>query len=176
MRTIVSFFLIGAAIAGWIFIFQPEWTRALSLRQDVAGVRALRNELKELIAKRDALYQEYQAIPAADVARLLAIAPESPETRDMIVAVEALANQSDVILKQIEFSPPAGGGTGAASAAFAAVPVSFSIEGTYDGLLAFLKNVERNTRLIDVTDFAFSEFTPAQRLTFSIRGKMYYRR
>ena len=79
-------------------------------------------------------------------------------------------------LKQIEFSSPAAGGMGADSSAFIAVPVSFSIDGTYDNFLSFVKSVERNVRLVDVTDFAFGDLSSPQRMSFSVRGKTYYRR
>ena len=176
MQALIGLFLIGIAAAGWLFLVQPEWVLMRSLRQDVAGVRALRDEIEGLIAKRDELYQEYQAIPPKDVARLMAVAPEDPKTLGMIVTLESLANQSGVTLKQVEFSSPGGGGMGADAGAFRTIPVSLSIDGTYDGFLLFLKNIERNARLIDVTDFAFSELNPSQRMGFSIRGKMFYRR
>lgn len=177
MRALISFFLIGIAATGWFFIFQPEFTSVRSLRQDIAGVEGLRNEIEGFIGKRDELYAEYQNIPPADVSRLLAVAPDDPDTRSMIITLEQLANRSGVALKQIEFSPPGSGAVGAvASDAFVAIPVTFTIDATYDGFVSFLKSVERNARLIDVTDFAFGEFTPAERMGFSIRGKMYYRR
>lgn len=176
MQVLISFFLIGIAATGWFFIFQPEWISTRSLRQDVESVRVLRDEIEGLITKRDELFQEYQEIPAEDVSRLMAIAPDNPEIRSMIVAIDSLASQSGIILKQIEFSSPGGGGVGVASGAFVPIPVTFSIDGTFDGFLSFLKNVERHARLVDVTDFTFGELGSSPRMGFSIRGKMYYRR
>lgn len=177
MRSLISFLLIGVAAAGWLFIFQPEWTTVRSLRQDVAAVAALRDEIDGLIVKRDELYAQYQAIPAAEVSRLMAVAPESPKTQSMIITLEALAQKSGVTLKQLEFTSASPGGIAQESTgAYAVIPLGFGIDGTYDNFLLFLKSVERNARLIDVSDFGFSELNLAQRMGFSIRGKMYYRR
>ena len=176
MRSLISFFLIGIAATGWFFIFQPEFTSVRLLRQDITGVEGLRNEIEGFITKRDELYREYQNIPPAEVSRLLAVAPDDPDIRNMVVTLEAIANRSGVALKQIEFAPPGSGAIGVTSGAFVAVPVTFTIDATYDGFVSFLKGVERNARLIDVTDFSFGELTLAQRMGFSIRGNMYYRR
>ena len=151
------FALIIAAGMGYFFIL-PQWAAVRSLGAQIRELQALREELRELILIRDKLAADYEKIPQSDIAKLQAMVPQGPQPAGLVVDLEALAQRSGVALTQVNVA--AGQSQAALGPAPASgltpIPVSFNIVASYETLQTFLSNLERNRRIIDITEFSFA--------------------
>lgn len=175
-RSIVALALFAiAGLAGYFGAF-AQWEEIAIVQQEITRLQALSEELTALAEERDRLLAAYNAIPEADLANLRLMIPASPETARTLVDFEAFARQSNVVLERVDFLNPASASALAPAEVREAnaIPIAIAVRGRYEGFHSFLSSLERNLRLIDVTNISFSG-GEAQTLPVSLQGKVYYR-
>lgn len=168
--------LIIAAGMGYFFI-RPQWAAVRSLGAQIRELQAFREELRELILIRDKVATDYETIPQSDIVKLQAMVPPDPQPAGLVVDLEALAQKSGLALTQV--SVALGQSSSALEPAPASgltpIPVSFSIVATYETLQTFLSNLERNRRIMDVTEFSFAPGPGAGGVPVAFQARAYYR-
>jgi Tfp pilus assembly protein PilO len=117
---------------------------------------------KEYAAKQNELASARNAIDPANLSRLEIFLPDSVNNVGLILDINALAARSGLSLSNIDIvnaptsadAAVAIDGTGSISGAspVSSVDLSLSAVGTYTGLQAFLKGLEKSARLLDVRD------------------------
>lgn len=173
-RTIIAFLLL--VLAGVIFYagVLPQWRAVSDGRAEIARLQSIHNELIELEAKRAKLTEEYNAISENDLKKISAIAPASKETSSVLGDFESLAKKNGLTLDAIDFTTPR---DALASGAYQPIQVNMNARGAYDSLVGFLRSLERNLRLMDVTEISFSGISSsggARVISAGIKGNIYY--
>ncbi len=170
-RNFLGILLILAAIGAAIFWTNPLWISLGEMREEKAALESAVKRFQELKKVRDDILTAYNAISPADLARLEELLPKSEHIGTLLVNVEKLSGDSGVSLKQIDiqsstreesaYTPPreAGEGPGGAPSpvrGYTTLPLSFSVNGSYNAFRSFLGAVEKNLRLIDVETISFN--------------------
>ena len=175
-RSVLALALFALAVLVGYFGAVRQWEEISVVREEIARLQAISEELTALAEERDRLLAAYNAIPEADLANLRLMIPASPDTARVLVNFETFARESNVVLERVDFMQqtsaaalaPAGGERASA------IPIVIGIRGRYEGFQSFLSALERNLRLTDVANVNFSA-GETQALSVSLQGRIYYR-
>ena len=136
---------LAAVIAGafWYFYWSPaveeetqKRTRLESLQKEIRALEVTANKLQE--------FQREVALLEARLETLKRILPQTKETPDLMRKIQALASQSNLLIKK--FNP----GTPVNKDFYQEWPISVEVEGTYHNLGFFFDRVARLPRLVNV--------------------------
>lgn len=142
--------VVVVAIAWWFAWMRPESSKLASVRRQETEQRALQASLTaELMTLRAEAKQVHRASPFLDrFAKAIPAAPDSPE---IVVQVYDLSVQDNVTLQSITdntIDPTTSG--------YSTIPVSLSVSGGHDSLLAFLAGLYHLPRLLTVQSVSLS--------------------
>ncbi len=158
--------LIGLAIAGFFMFTNPLYGDITKLRdQSVSFNEALDNS-KSLEAERDKLTEKYNSIDPNSLAKLQKLLPDSVDNIRLILEIEGVASPYGMVLKDVKYDTTTPATTATPAAGSAAVKMNstdygtwnleFSSKGTYSNFLNFLKDLEKNLRIVDISSIDFS--------------------
>lgn len=168
MRLIVPILLI--AIAGILFftITNPFFKDVKKLRNEISIYSEALNNSSELQNIRDELINVYKNIKIEDKDKLESLLPNTIKNVELILEIEKIANINGMPIKNISFDSKIledeaskGGivivdGAEEANLPYGVFPMNFVVDGRYETFLSFLKDLERNLRLVDVKSLTFS--------------------
>lgn len=151
--------------------------RAEAARYDEALAKS--EELKRL---RDELNTKYHALSLEDLDKLWAILPDHMDNVRLALNLDTIAASHRMIIRNLELSenenPEDGLVTteeegGVRPLSLGTANLTFEAEGRYTDLIAMLKDLERNLRIIDITtlNFATSE---DDKQTYKVGVKIYW--
>ncbi|MFA6459232.1 MAG: hypothetical protein WCV79_02440 [Candidatus Paceibacterota bacterium] len=171
-RNVTAVILVILAIGVYLEFTSKFWLAAQEVRTvNETYITAIDNAAK-LIEKRDQILQEYNALSAIDQDRLNKILPTSVDNIRLIVDLNSVALRRGLTVKGIkatapdaktaqstQISQPVGAitsGVGAVSSplsqfALDTVTVSFDTDATYQQFVQFLRDLEANLHILDVS-------------------------
>ncbi len=134
-------------------------------------------KVREIERVRDGLLAKYNAIQGSDREKLSKMVPENIDSVRLIIDINNIAAVYNFFLKDISIgqapsTPVRREGMDLGSIAQKSYPyvtLSFSISGTYNNLIAFLSDMERSLRIIDVESIKISS---AKDTEIPIKGKV----
>lgn len=169
MKSIFPIFLVAISLAVFFIFVRPLYGDVAILRADIGAYTTALDNSKSLQETRDALLETYQNIPAVDKERLLQFLPSSVNNIGLILELEKLAKDHNLTIGDIRFetqsvteaekktsSVTIKANDPSANRTFGVFPFEFSVSGTYDNFTLFLKDVEKNLRLVDVKSISFT--------------------
>lgn len=180
MKRLHIFLIIVLALALlWYFLFWPALRQTLQGRKDLTSWEQKLAQAQESKKKLDDLKIKYQTVQDEE-SRILQAVPPSKDIPGLLVQMEALASQNGLILSSLNFVYPEsesgvrasiieieeaeGYGSGTAESGGVSLPagvkvlsVTLSLNGDYNSLKNFLRAVENNLRLTDVSKINFDE-------------------
>lgn len=186
----VIFVIVGLLLTGFVIIPGVRNVFVLLDRQSV--LKEANAALQDIMTSRDRLQAEYRAIPEEQLLKLNALLPEEPEIGNLLTVYESVAKRNGLSLVSIDFSGGAQARSGGAQAArqkdvlgknqkivktvvsgAIPLPVTQSLQGSYDAFRNYLGDLEFLLNLTDITDISFSP-ADLQNANFSIQGTTYY--
>ncbi|RJQ37528.1 hypothetical protein C4552_00645 [Candidatus Parcubacteria bacterium] len=176
MRSLLGIILFGIGIGLAAFVAWPQWDAIATIEADTEAIRQLKAEIEQLIAHRDRLLAEREAIDPADIRRIEAMAPRGVEEKELIRTMETLALQHGLQLRDLTIEPSAqSAGVGTPSeTAYTAVPIHVTVVGNLTAFRQFLSSVEQNLRLIDVVQLSLNA-PDGNAVAFPVESNVYYR-
>lgn len=182
MKNIISLILIIAAV--WIFwgYTSPIYEEAGALREVRTDYQAKLAQANEFRQKYENLTAQYQSFSENDLTRLSRLVPETVDSVRLVMEVSDIAARQGLSIKNIKINestkdtqgainapatPSATGdltpvvASGSAGPSFNSVDLNFSITGDYEQFIAFLKDLEKGLRILDVTEIKFAPATGA---------------
>lgn len=161
MKNIISIILVIVAIALFALFTNPRYAVVRELSVEQERFDSALDRSKELVALRDALLSKYNNIKSEDLERVDTMLPDSIDTVRLIIDINTLASRYGMSLNDISIGLPdevqADGALGPSSEDFGRLSLSFSVASNYDRFRAFLADLERSLRLIDITSLSFEE-------------------
>lgn len=156
---LLIFFLFTQPLFSDIGMLQSE---ASEYQEAVAKASDFNQRLNELISERNSL-------TAQNLERLEAAVPDDINTIKMLVDLEGVAQRNSMLFGNVSVSQQAptistatnGGGSGdggnntVTSNDFTETQMQFSVIGTYEEFRAFLRDIERNLALPEITRVSF---------------------
>lgn len=169
-RRIFGAFTIAAAL----FAFWPavvgSWLRVSALRDGVAQREDLLTQRQDILANLAEVSAQYQQqISETSGRNLLAIVPVTKDVAELVSALEGMAARSGVVLNEIQV----GEGVVSRDAVAETLTINIEMTGSYGALRTFLDAMEREIRLLNVTDISISGDSVAG-LSFSVAAEAYF--
>ena len=174
-RFILPIILIGIALAGFFVFTNPLYKNISLERERITSYNEALDNSKALEAERDKLTQKYNSFDPEDLSRLQKLLPDSVDNIRLILEIEKIASPYGMVLKDVKYdatnkdnviSQTAGAGAGAGGAIqvgedfshkdYGIWDLEFSTQGTYNNFINFVKDLENNLRVVDMSSIQFS--------------------
>lgn len=166
-KYILPAILIGTALTGFFLFTSPLYTEVSLKRAQVSSYNLALDNAKALEAERDMLTQKYNSIDPANLTRLQKLLPDNVDNIRLILEIEKIASPYGMALKDVKYSadiaPVAGGAVdevieeeAVSNKEYGVWNLEFSTTGTYNNFINFLKDIESNLRIVDVSAIEFS--------------------
>lgn len=171
-RYIIPTILTAAAIAGFFMFTDPLYQDISLKRQTVDSYDQALGNSKALESERDKLTQKYNSFDPNNLARLQKLLPDNVDNIRLILEVGNIASPYGMLLKDVKYDTATDKKSGAVSNIQPAIDnassnskdygvwdLEFSTQGTYGNFVSFLKDLENNLRIVDVSSIQFSSNT-----------------
>lgn len=171
MRFIIPIILIGISVTLFLTVASPFYNNISQLRTQESSYNDAISNANELVRDRDALTKQDNAISEDDKAKLKKLLPENVDNIRLILEIEKIALPYGMTLKNIQYSvidtakntagtavaPIQGGGAVQdMQKDYGVWDLQFSTTGSYSNFLNFLKDLESNLRIVDISAIQFS--------------------
>ena len=153
---VVSFILVGTA--GWFFFIRPLEARiAITRVATIEGIAA-----KERFAEQKATFERLRSdltkVSPTIVDKISRLSPKGRDVPQLLVELEALANETGLLLKDIGVSEGKTESEKAFPKGVKSIDLVITVSaGDYSTLKRFLDAVEKNVRLLNVKSFTFAK-------------------
>ena len=168
MRLIFSISFIIISIALFFVFTDPIYGDIRQLNTEVNTYNTALNNSTELQKTRDGLIEIYKNVKNEDKANLEHFLPTTIGNIQLILEIEKIANIYGMPIKDIKFETKSleegivnkdnvvvAEKDPSDYLPYGVFPMEFVIEGRYDDFVDFLKDLERNLRLVDVKSISF---------------------
>ena len=164
---LIALALIG--VWGWIL---PEYNKISELNIALNERQELYDSRSAIVKKIQDLNKEYQK-RAADITRISSVLPSKKSLAEIVSAIDTLSIQNGLqLISAIIVDKSSGSQAGA----YYSLQIEIAMNGSYPGLLSFLRSAEKNLRIIDIIsiDMTAGLTDNPGLLNFSMKGKAYY--
>ena len=167
-RFIIPGVLVAIAVTAFFLFVQPLYGEIGTLRTEKASYDEALSNSKALENERDKLTQKYNSITAENLDRIKKLLPENVDNIRLILEIENVAVPYGMVLKDVKYNQTVkananasagevtGGATDNSSREYGAWDLEFSTTGTYSNFTNFLKSLESNLRIVDISSIDFS--------------------
>ncbi len=166
------------SIASFVF-----WALVLPSYNSLPVLQAAIKERGDLLASRQAtlsrissLIGEYQK-RTEDLQKISTIVPEKPNTAELITALDDVTTKSGLQLQSLTLNVEGGDVSTNTTSNYNTLSIETDMTGDYNAAFAFLANLEKSLRLIDMTTFSIVSPQDAKGITslkFSIKANAYF--
>lgn len=186
IRFLIPILIIGIAVTGFVLFTSPLLDEIKNLQGEVSAYDEALTNSKELENERDKLTKEYNDIDLENLKKLEKLLPDSVDNIRLILEIEKIAMPYGMGLQDVKYAvtPEEEKGPAAqtveaevSSKEYGTWELSFSTQGTYANFVNFLKDLEKNLRIVDVTSVEFASdvgaelpgFTPVYQYTVNVK-------
>ena len=170
IKLITPIILVGIALAGFFVFTGPLYRDLSSLRQQVASYDEALNNSKMLENERDILTKKYNSVDPENLAKLEKLLPDNVDNIRLILEIEKIALPFGMSLRDVQYeavkkdNPTEGSGVMPGGTTTSPLPdnknygmweLSFSTQSTYSNFVNFIKDLERNLRIVDISSVQF---------------------
>ena len=166
-RYILPTILIGVAIAGFFLFTNPLYQNISSEREQIASYNEALDNSKALEAQRDQLTQKENSISTDDLSKLQKLLPDNVDNIRLILEIEKVASPYGMVLKDVKYDTANNETTPLQTAGvvqgeslsnknYGVWNLEFSTQGTYNNFVNFIKDLENNLRIVDISSIEFS--------------------
>lgn len=167
---LLSLILSLAISISLFFVFiDPFYKDIKELKNDVSVYNKALTNSSDLKKTRDILIDDYKKIKKEDKDKLNHLLPSSIDNIELILEIEKIANLYGMPIEDIKFDAKSmedgssskvinvfAGGAPSSNLPYGIFPLEFSVEGKYDTFISFLKELEKNLRIVDVKSISFN--------------------
>ncbi|MBI2446398.1 MAG: type 4a pilus biogenesis protein PilO [Parcubacteria group bacterium] len=171
---ILPFILFFAALAIGFWVLWPLYgdiQAAMLLKEQNQDNLTQRKKLTENLERLISQYNER----GGDIASLNKAIPSGQNVPELLVNLEAIASESGLIFKGVNFKPKDLKAPGIKT-----LIAEIRVTGSYPDFLNYLKAMEKSLRIFDVTSISFAGVSPGQisartdNIDFSLTVNTYY--
>jgi Tfp pilus assembly protein PilO len=168
-KYILPIILIGIAIAGFFILTSPLYNSISLEREQIASYDEALDNSKALEAQRDRLTQKYNSFDPEDLSKLQKLLPDNVDNIRLILEIEKIALPYGMKIKDIKYDTTSNndttpemagvaqnGGAVSLNKNYGIWNLEFSTQGTYNNFINFLKDLENNLRIVDISSIQFS--------------------
>ena len=166
-RLLIPIIIIGVAIGLFYMFASPIYTEITNLKTEALSYDEALTNAKALEAEKNKLTEKRNAMNPDDLAKLQKLLPENVDNVRLILEIEQVAAPYGMTLKDVKYNSSGtgtsggiqGGQNNAGRNDYGIFELGFSVVGTYQNFLNFVKDLERNLRVVDIASLNFSSDT-----------------
>ncbi|MEI8123657.1 MAG: type 4a pilus biogenesis protein PilO [bacterium] len=130
----------------------------VQLKDEYKKFSDISNSSNIIVSKRDALINKKNSITEENKAKLERLLPSNIDNIRLIIEISDIAQKRGLIVRNISVGDvkESSNSIGVSDSEFGTLSLKFSVNSSYNNLLLFLKDLQNNLRLVDVTDLSFS--------------------
>ncbi len=156
MRFLIPSILLVASFASFFWFVDPTYQTIKDLKREAALFTEALDNSKELQQIRDQVLSEYNAISPADRDLLLKLLPNTVDNVRLVRDIDGIALRHDMTLRSVRVEVgEQDRSVGPAIRTYGTATVSFTVSSPYRSFLAFLGELERSLRLVDIVSVSF---------------------
>jgi hypothetical protein len=175
MNIIVSVIFLIASLGIFFGYIDPTYTNAESLSSELGQYENALSNSKQLLSQRDKLISKLNTFNQSDVNRLQTLIPDSVDSVSLIIELNSIASQFGMRIRNFtQTAPSQGGALGVAVTPYGTLPLTFTTTASFETFVAFLKAIENDLRLIDVTNITFSSASGNSVYDFTVTVNSYW--
>jgi Tfp pilus assembly protein PilO len=172
MRFILPLILIGISITSFFLFVDPFYKEMGTLREKISSYDSALDNSKALEKERDSLIKKSNAFNKDNLEKLSKLLPDSVDNIRLILEIEKIASPYGMVLKDVKYDTVDEKEKAAnklvglqantqqvARKDYGVWELGFSIQGTYGNFYNFVKDLEKNLRIVDVVSVDFSSNT-----------------
>lgn len=172
MRFFIPTILIAISITGFLMFTNPAYDKVVALRTQIASYDEALTNSKSLENEKDKLIKKNNAFNVEDIKKLKKLLPDNVDNIRLILEIEKLASPYGMTLKNVKYDTETedtknkvgagiqGGKTAIVSNKdYGTWTLAFSTAGTYNNFVNFVKDLENNLRIVDISSVQFSSTT-----------------
>jgi Tfp pilus assembly protein PilO len=168
MRFILPIILIGISITGFFLFTDPLYNEMNGLREKASSYDEALDNSKALEDQRDKLTQKLNSFDQANLDKLSKLLPDSVDNIRLILEIEKIAAPYGMVLKDVKYETideknknttkvsPGLQDTQIVHQDYGVWDLGFSTQGSYSNFYNFVKDLEKNLRIVDVVSVDFS--------------------
>lgn len=174
-RIIFPLFLIGLAITGFALIVSPYTKQITLLKGQISSYNEALDNAASIEAEREKLTQKFNSMNPTDIDKLEKMLPDSVDNIKLVLEIEKLATPYGMFLRDVKYdtlkkdaNQPDANQVYQGSEMnipeqtnYGTWDLEFSVEGSYVNFLNFLRDLERNLRVLDISGIQFSSISTA---------------
>ncbi len=178
IRFVLPVILVGIGVVVFFTFSSPIYNDIIQLRVQAASYNDALSNSKALEIERDKLTTKDNSIKPEDKIKLQKLLPENIDNIRLILEIEQIALPYGMVLKDVKYNvTPADTAKGTTGGEVATVQggatisenlkdygvwdLEFSSTGTYGNFLNFIRDLEKNLRIVDISSIQFSSDTTA---------------
>ncbi|MFA6524281.1 MAG: hypothetical protein WC264_02830 [Candidatus Paceibacterota bacterium] len=171
-RFTVPVILIGIAIGGFFMFTNPLYKNISVINAQVTSYNEALTNSKTLEAERDKLTQKYNAFDPENLSKLEKLLPDNVDNIRLILEIEKIASPYGMVLKDVKYDTMSKAkidvtGVNLKNAVqnsataqslnkdYGTWDLEFSTQGTYNNFINFIKDLESNLRIVDISSIQF---------------------
>jgi len=165
VKYIFPIILIGAAIAGFLLVTNPLY-QDISLQKDqIESYNEALDNSKALEAERDKLTQQYNSFDTENLSKLEKLLPNNVDNIRLILEIEKIASPYGMVLKDVKYNTTSEDSSEQTTSTvqkkdssnknYGIWDLEFSTQGTYNNFISFIKEMESNLRIVDISSIEF---------------------
>ncbi len=173
MRFILQILLIAIGAISFFVYVMPQYKDMSSLKAQVVEYDNALNNAKELQQKRDEILASYNSVSNLNKDRLEKLLPDIDQGKAtsgsiaLILEIDKIASNNGIRITDLSFTDSTKGDGSKdlieiSSSDYVTSNVSFKMQSTYTNFLAFVDDLEKNLRIVDIKRINFSVPTPTR--------------
>ncbi len=160
---LIPIILVGSAIALFAVYTNPVYQKSKSIQAEVYAYDEALNKSQELRKTLDAKLAARNTFLEADIERLASILPDNVDNIHLIIDINSIASRRGLSLKNVALSGLSDSpnkravlAVGPSGSPVGSVELGFSVSASYDNMLAFMQDLERSLRVMDIESMSFT--------------------
>ncbi|TRZ50808.1 hypothetical protein D4R99_05365 [bacterium] len=168
MKNFIALLLIVASIGVFYYIATPLYGEVQALRSTKAEYDQALSRSQEAQKVRQALETKYNSISVENLDRLRSFLPDHIDNIRLIIEIDKIAGRYNMTVSNAQVTVPQSNtsSNNPNEATIVEEPMvygtgklNFSVSGTYDEYLSFIKDLEQSLRLINITSVSLTTGT-----------------
>jgi hypothetical protein len=160
MKNILAILLIVASVGIFYMLVEPTYQEIKVARAEKVEYDKAMNNSTAVTERKGMLEIKYNEMPPSDVERLEKFLPDSIDNIRLIIEIDKRAQIYNMVLRDTrvaEIHPDASSleaalaGASGNGSLYGTGELSFTVTGTYEAYVSFVKDLENSLRLIDIT-------------------------
>ncbi len=175
MSKIISIILIIVSAGLFFGYIDPTYTKIRALAVEKADYDRALNNSKALQAERDKFLDKFNHIAPSDTAKLAKVLPDNIDNVRLIIDIDEMAKTHGMRIRNFKADSSGQKETvGVDPSPYGTLTLAFSTTATYNTFLAFVRDLERSQRILNITDVKFAASDTNSLYDYGVTLKTYW--